>query len=84
MVKDASEIPRAQNLIDGFVSEHGTLLPLSSSLVYISNIVFIFSSSFLGLVVTGVRGKVLEYLSRFKKDHYEALVNAGLIGKKIS
>jgi len=59
MVKDASEIPSAQKLIDQFVSEHD-------------------------LVVAGVQGKVLEYLNRFRREHYDALVVAGLISKKIA
>eukprot|EP00026_Physarum_polycephalum_P007241 Phypoly_transcript_07299.p1 GENE.Phypoly_transcript_07299~~Phypoly_transcript_07299.p1 ORF type:complete len:500 (+),score=89.48 Phypoly_transcript_07299:59-1501(+) len=34
------------------------------------------------LVVSGVQGKVLTYLSRFRKEHYAALVSSGLISKK--
>lgn len=32
-----------------------------------------------GLNLTRVRGKVIEYLRRFKKEHYQALVDAGVI-----
>ena len=37
----------------------------------------------LGIKTDPVRGKVLEYLSRFKPEHYKALELSGLIGKKM-
>ncbi len=38
----------------------------------------------LDIQVSGVRGKVLEYLKRFKPHHYSALEECGLLQRKVA